>query len=254
MLAGERSDTESTPSSSPNIVTEILGITMVERVINILSSCNQVDRIYLVGPDAQTVSQSEAIRQILSRNNVSYIEPARNPSQSTELAFEVTRKPTLVTTADHPLLNSTIVELFLQNGYANSSEFVVGLVPEEYIENRYPKNQRTVLNFKDARLCGSNLFLLKTEKCVDVLKLWAKIEKDRKTPWKVVNYFGVKYLLKYKLGQLNCEEAFNVLSEKTGCSVNFVPIRDPRAAIDVDSCQDLHLVTEILKADEESDI
>ena len=254
VLAGERGNTGSTLDSSPTVITEILGITMVERVINTLSSCNQVDKICMVGPDPETASRSESIARIVGRNNVSYIEPTQNPIKSAELAFETTGTPTLITTADHPLLTNSIIKTFLQQGYANGSDFIVGLVPQKYVERRYPKNRRTVLRFKDAKLCGSNLFLLKTEKCADVLKLWTKIEKNRKTPWRVVNYFGFNHLLKYKLGQLRSEEAFEVLSEKTGCSVGFVPIRDARAAIDVDCQQDLSLVTAILKADEKSDL
>ena len=67
-----------------------------------------------------------------------------------------------------------------------------------------------------------------------------------------MSQFGLIYLLRYKLGMLGTQDAFDVLSRKTDCKISYVIIDQPRAAIDVDSWEDLSLAERIIGADSES--
>jgi len=54
----------------------------------------------------------------------------------------------------------------------------------------------------------------------------------------------------YLLGRLTLEKALNVLSRSMGCSVGYVLIDNPRAAVDVDSVSDRDLAEKILLEDQ----
>jgi len=173
-------------------------------------------------------------------------------TESAAKAFMMSDNPVLLTTADHPLLNVRIIENFVQASVENRADFIVGLVPYEVIKNSFPESRRTKLQFSDQTLCGSNLFFLKSEKCSNILNLWTKLEALRKSPWKLASQFGLLYLIRYKLGMLTTQDAFNVLSRQTDCKASYVIIDQPRAAIDVDSWEDLSLAERIIGADSES--
>ena len=87
-----------------------------------------------------------------------------------------------------------------------------------------------------------------------MLNLWAKIEDNRKAPWKLVMQFGVKILLKYLVGRLQSKEAFDYLSDRTNSNIDYILIDDARAAIDVDSPQDLILAEKILEEEEAKNV
>jgi hypothetical protein len=52
---------------------------------------------------------------------------------------------------------------------------------------------------------------------------------------------------RYLVGGLTAADAFALLSTRSGASIDFVIVRHPRAAVDVDSQADLELARELLK-------
>ena len=252
VLAGERPIEQDRQTASPNIFTLVAGVPAIERVINTLSSSPKISHILVVGPERKKKDDSEIMKRILTQRKVEYVEPSSGPSESAVKAFMMSDKPVLLTTADHPLLNLRIIENFLQASVENSAEFIVGLVPHEAVNNSFPRSRRTKLQFSDTTFCGSNLFLLKSERCSNVLNLWTQLEAMRKNPWKIVSRFGFLYLIRYKLGMLTSQDAFDVLSRQTDCKTSYVIIDQPRAAIDVDSWEDLTLAERIIGADSAS--
>ena len=252
VLAGERPIEQDHQITNPNIFTLIAGVPTIERVINTLSSSQKFSHILVVGPERAKKDDSEIMKRILAQRKVEYVEPSSGPSESAAKAFMMSDNPVLLTTADHPLLNVKIIENFVQASFENRADFIVGLVPYEVIKNSFPESRRTKLQFSDKTLCGSNLFFLKSEKCSNVLNLWTKLEALRKSPLKLASQFGLLYLIRYKLGMLTTQDAFNVLSRQTDCKVSYVIIDQPRAAIDVDSWEDLSLAERIIGADSES--
>ena len=251
VLAGERQDELST---KPGIFTKVLGKPAIERVIETLNKSDCSDHIYLVGPSPKTDTALRILENLLSLPTVSYVEPAEGPSKSAKLAFEVIGKTALLTTGDHALLTPKIVNDFCEEANKKTSDFIVGLVPYKNVKALYPGSRRTLLKFHDNILCGSNLFFLKTQKSKNVLNLWAKIEDNRKAPWKLVMQFGVKILLKYLVGRLQSKEAFDYLSDRTNSNIDYILIDDARAAIDVDSPQDLILAEKILEEKESKNV
>ena len=154
--------------------------------------------------------------------------------------------PFMVTTCDHPLLSSDMVEAFIKGAQDSGVDFALGLASKSVIQPAYPETKRTYLKFKDDSVSGCNLFYVKNKAGLEAVKFWRAAQHDRKKPVKLARRVGFGLLLRYISGQLTIDGAFEYASNKL--KVNAKPIMLPfaEAAIDVDKPSDLVLVETIL--------
>ena len=83
------------------------------------------------------------------------------------------------------------------------------------------------------------------------LAFWSGVEAERKRPWRIARRLGPGVLLRYLLGRLPVDAAFEALSERAGCRVGWVALPSPRAAVDVDTAADWRLANRLLREDPE---
>jgi len=155
--------------------------------------------------------------------------------------------PFMVTTCDHPLLTSDMVEHFLQESTASGADFTLGLAVKDVIQPAYPHVKRTYLKFKDQHVSGCNLFYIANEKGLEAIKFWRAAQHDRKKPVKLARRLGIGMLLKYITGGLTLKIAFEHASKSLNINAKPIILPFAEAAIDVDKPSDLQLVTEILR-------
>jgi len=184
------------------------------------------------------------------------IDPALNqsPSKSGPASSVVAAAqsglpyPFMVTTCDHPLLTSDMVDLFLTESQASGADFTLGLAVKTIIQPAYPKVKRTYLKFKDQHVSGCNLFYVRNEKGLDAIKFWRAAQHDRKRPLKLARRLGIGMLVKYLSGGLTLNAAFEHASKSLKIKAKPIILPFAEAAIDVDKPSDLKLVNEILSA------
>ena len=122
----------------------------------------------------------------------------------------------------------------------------VALAPHDLVQRTYPRTRRTVLKFSDGRFCGCNLFAFLTPRGREMVKIWKKVEDDRKKPIRVIGLVGWGAVARYALGMLSLRRAcarFRGRRESPPASSR-MPFAE--AAIDVDSVADLDLVRAIV--------
>lgn len=179
---------------------------------------------------------------------VTWVSPAHSPCSSVLRAMETLSYPVLLTTADHPLLTTALVQQFLDAAAQQPGDLCVGLVRLELVQARYPGNRRTKLRFSDGSYSGANLFLLRNERCAELLHFWQRIEAQRKSPWRMVRVLGLGSIWRYALGRLSLADVIAVIARRTHVQVSPVLLDDAHAAVDVDRPGDLALVRQILEA------
>ncbi len=232
-----------------SVLIDVAGMSCLERVLVALRACPLIDGGVLVGPAGELVHTDATLRRLLQTGDFRWLEPASGPSASALAAADLLdRYPALLTAGDHALLDATIIDSFCRAALASNADFVAGLVPHAVVKARFPGSRRTLLKFNDGTYCGSNLFLLRTAAATAALRLWQALEQERKRPWKIAARLGPGWLLRYMAGTLSVTQAFELLSARSGCRVGFVPVDDPRAAVDVDSSADLALARQLLSA------
>jgi CTP:molybdopterin cytidylyltransferase MocA len=247
VLAGDRSKADSlinhTKAGSKAMI-DLDGTPMVRRVLDSLRVSRVVHKIYMTGPEASEVATDPALQKWIDDGEVSWREPDVSPSTS---AYSVMQEldpeeAVLLTTADHPLLTSEIVDAFGRQSLADDVDITVGLAPYALVAEAYPGIRKTVLRFSDGDFCGCNLFAFITPEGRRAARFWRRIEQQRKKPLVVIGLLGWWAVIRYRLGFLSLEEAVAKLSKRLGLRMRVVILPYANAAIDVDSIADLMLV------------
>jgi GTP:adenosylcobinamide-phosphate guanylyltransferase len=152
--------------------------------------------------------------------------------------------PVLVTTADHPLLRPEMIEAFIAGAIGADSAFA--MVERRIVELAHPGTRRTWLKAADGHYSGANLFALITPASKLGTDFWARAEKDRKRPLKLLGYLGPGILLRAVTRTISLQAAAERAGRKAGFRLKAVTLPFAEAAIDVDKPVDLKLAERIL--------
>ncbi|MBC7132376.1 MAG: NTP transferase domain-containing protein [Roseovarius sp.] len=254
ILAGERDARDALRDHAgvaSKALIEIAGRPMIARVIAALEGAEQVGSVHLSGPAEAVVRSSEVLSGLIEAGRVTWSPPGASPSTS---AYEVLTgfpddRKVMLTTADHPLLSSEIVDHFCRDAARSGCDMVVGLAPHDLVRGAYPDLKKTVLRFRDGAFCGCNLFAFLTPEGRRMADRWREVERERKKPRAVIRMLGLWAVLRYRLGWLTLERALALLSRKTGLRVGVVVLPYAHASVDVDSVDDYLVLTRHAGAD-----
>lgn len=227
----------------------VCGKPMVIRVLNALNDCHKIKSALLCGPPESLLSACEELEQRIDTRQVDWVENLDSPARSAAhgLSRIDSQQPVLLTTADHALLTSEIVEYFLQVSSNLECDAVVGVIRYETLQARYGDTRRTVIRLQDGNFCGCNLFAFNNARGRTLVDFWQQAEALRKRPWKLISrVLGWQAVWSYLLGRLTLDQALQKISGKTGVRVCPVILPFPDAGIDVDKVEDLQLVESIL--------
>ena len=178
---------------------------------------------------------------------------ANSPAASVEAVLNTLPKNRrlLVATADHPLLDMGTVSEFIAGSSSRNADATCGLVSHQSVAEAFPESKRTPLRFREGTYVGCNLFALAAnEGGRSVVRFWRGLEAKRKQPIRMAAVLGVGTLVRYRMGMLGLDEMINKLGEKAGANLAAIELTKPTAGIDVDSPEDLSLVSRILDQSE----
>ena len=216
------------------------GQPMLSRVLTALHGTAGIERIMVIAQDIEkledAVAQGGGASLRTSQGGIS--SSIADLAGSADLPF-----PILVTTADHPLLESALLSGFMED--AGDADLAVGMVERAALLERYPENKRTWLKFSDGYWSGANLFALQSVKCLPALELWSRAEQDRKTAWKLFLHFGPWLALRALTRTIGLGDALRQAGDRLGLKARLVPLATPEAAIDVDKPDDHRQALEI---------
>lgn len=247
ILAGERAARDALRDHTGvacKALLDIDGTSMIRRVITALEAAGSVSSIRLSGPTKACVDTDAGLSRLIAEGRVDWCAPGASPSTS---AYDMLSRvpgdrPVLITTADHPLLSSEIVDHFCADSAATGCDVVIGLAPYDLVRATFPDLKKTVLRFRDGQYCGCNLFAFLTEDGRRMADFWRRVERERKKPLVVIGLLGFWAVLRYRMGWLTLQGALALLSRKVGLKIGVVILPYAHASVDVDSVDDyLHL-------------
>ena len=224
------------------------GVPMVLRVLDALDNARQIDACILSGPAQSIIDQHEGLRSLISSGKIQWMQNQSTPSTSTLSALKslASQTPVLVTTADHALLSSQIVDYFCSEAIKTGCDIVAGLALYDQVLAAFPDTRRTATKLSDARYCSCNLFAFLTPRARKIAELWRQVEHQRKKPWRIINLLGWIAVLRYVLGKLSLSQALQGLSRRLGVDAAAVILPFPEAAVDVDTVSDWEFVEDII--------
>lgn len=225
----------------------VAGRSMLSRVSKALQGSKLIGRIVILAQEPEALLRGDTA-ELLDDPRISLA--VSNSGIATSIAAVAGTStapwPLLVTTADHALLTTTMVDEFLAD--AALHELAIGLGERSIVETRYPMTRRTWLKFRDGHYSGANLFGFSGPKTLAALNLWSTIEQDRKKGWKIISSFGPRLLFRALTRTINCEEAIRQAGQRLNVDAAPIVLSQPEAPIDVDKPSDLELAEEILSS------
>lgn len=154
--------------------------------------------------------------------------------------------PILLTTADHVLLDSAMLDQFTQE--AAGADIAVAMVERRILLARYPGSRRTWLKFRDGWWSGANIFWFGSDRARSIIALWREVEQDRKKGWKIVSAFGPVALIGTLLRLLTLRGGIARIGRRFGLTARLVAMEKAEACIDADKPDDVVLIERIVAA------
>jgi hypothetical protein len=155
------------------------------------------------------------------------------------------RWPLLVTTADHALLDSKIVDQFCRESEA--ADIGIGVVERANLMKRLPESRRTWIKLRGGAYTGANLFALRSPSVAAAIELWRSVEQDRKKAWRLISLLGPAMLACAALRLVSLDEVLGQLGGRLALAIKAVRLTNPLAGVDVDKPEDHALVESILE-------
>ncbi len=244
ILAGSRKATgDGLNGAQLKALLPVSGMPMIDRVVKAVTASKYVKRVVICGPSS-----------LGTWTNVTYFPTGSSPANSIlqyleSRTFENSGEtdPVFVTTADHPLLTTEMVDHFLMGAVKSDTDLVVGMVDKNVVKAKYATS-RTGYKFRDGVWKSCNLFACMTPRVANMAAFWQFVEKNRKKPWRVVRAFGVWTLISVLVGRWDLRQALMRAGERVGITIAPVLMPWPEAAIDVDTIGDKELAEAILQA------
>ena len=210
------------------------GIPMLDRVVKALLNSGFLKNIYISG---------------YSESNLTELPSGDGPADSVKMALEtMDQYPCLITTCDHALLTSEMIDSFIRGATEAGADICVGLASEKVIQPAYPETKRTYLRFSDVAVSGCNLFYVANANGLKAIEFWQSVQHLRKNPLKLARKVGVRIGFRFAFGRLSLSAAFDYAAKRIGITAAPVLLPFAEAAIDVDKPADLELVETILAA------
>jgi GTP:adenosylcobinamide-phosphate guanylyltransferase len=251
VLAGDRRPDDAVARAAGvccKALTPVAGRPMVLRVLDALGDSDHVSARLLCGPPRYGMQQCPELQAGLDRGDWSWVENQATPSSSAHFALQTLppSAPVLLTTADHALLRSEIVDYFCAKVTHSGYDLAVALALYDQVMAANPGVKRTGLRFRDHTYCGCNLFAITSPEARKIADFWRRVEQDRKRPWRVMKALGWSSVLRYLLRRLTLDEALERLSKQLGINIGYIILPFPQAAVDVDTESDWRYVQQLL--------
>jgi len=252
VLAGDRGPDDAVAQAAGvccKALAPVGGEPMVLRVLNALGESKQIGKRLLCGPPRQAMEHSRELQAGIDRGDWDWMENKATPSTSAHVALQTlpVTVPVLLTTADHALLRSEIVDYFCAQASRAGYDLAVGLALYDEVMAANPGVRRTGLRFRENTYCGCNLFAMISPEARKVADFWRRVEQDRKRPWRVARVLGWVSVLRFLLGRLTLDEALQRLSKRLGIRIGYVLLPFPEAAVDVDTESDWRYVQRLVQ-------
>jgi GTP:adenosylcobinamide-phosphate guanylyltransferase len=253
LLAGSRPGTDPLAAEfgvSSKALVPLGGEPMVSRIAKVLAEHPLVGRVIVLAQAGHALTGQADTRWIAAHPHISFEHGGDSVSAAVAEALERHPEgyPFLVTTADHGLLDSAMLDAFIGPAAGSGADVAVGVVERRVLEAAYPGNRRTWLKFRGGSYSGANLFWLASPRALNALRLWRTIEQERKRGRAIVAAFGPLMLAAVGLRLLTLHRALAWAGRKIGLAAAAVELPIAEACIDIDKAEDHALATGILAA------
>lgn len=225
----------------------VAGDAMLCHVARNLIASPLIGRIKIVAQDIDIFKTDPQTAWLAAEPNIELQVSAGTIAATIEDILSATdaQFPLFVTTADNVLLTSDMIETFLSG--AENSDLAMAVVEQKTLLAVFPETRRTWIKLRGEAFSGANLFYFENAAALKILRIWAKVEQQRKKGWRIFTTFGPTLLFLALTRAINLEQFAKRLSAIAEAKVGFVRMSQAEACIDVDKQDDLIMAEQIIR-------
>lgn len=156
-------------------------------------------------------------------------------------------KKIMITSCDIPLIDHQAVDNFI--GYSQNSNYdaIYPIVEKSVYDAKFAGTRRSWYYCKDGTYTGGNFICIKPDIFFKNKDIFIDIFENRKNPVKIAALFGIKLLLKYKMGLASKKDALDAVYNiiKTPCAA--FESKFAEIVFDIDKASDYIKCAEYIK-------
>jgi len=216
--------------------------TMLERVADALQRAPSVQAVVVVGLDEVETAGLTFARPVHflpdqggmvanARAGIHWLH-AQRPA-----ATEV-----LLSTADIPLLSTSVVEWLVNACRPFDCLAYYTVVRRETMEIRFPGSRRTFVRLREMQIAGGDLHIVQTRILATDDELWEALTNARKHAWKLARLVGPGMLLRLVARRLTVDAIERAAGRIFDAPIRLVISPHPELAMDVDRPHQLEIM------------
>ncbi len=219
---------------------------MVEYLVDILYKTPCVNEIVAILPDsAKKETWIKKVDKVLDAQDT-IMENIKSGLLYVGKKNKELRK-VMICSCDIPLLTIDAVEEFINRCNCLEADIVYPIIPKEIVKARFPETKRTYARMKDGTFTGGNIMVVSPEA---ILKNFNNVEKAyelRKSPLKLSQALGPKFMLKFMTRTLSIAEAEERCEELLKAKGRALVMPYPEVGFDVDNKEDLEYAERLMR-------
>lgn len=235
---------------SHKCLVDLDGTVMLERVVNAIRASDHVDQIYVSIESEDILNATPGLKAMFADGTIRFTPSQGNLFQSVKHAAANIENPypLVISTGDNALHTTEMIDHFCHELLASGHDVGVGMTPASTILEAYPDGKRAFHELRDGGWSSCNIYGLSSANAARIAKVFESGGQFGKRPQRILEAFGLSFLIKYKFKLATLDQLAEHLSKRWKARVH--PIRMPfaDAPIDVDNPGDFHRTESILKA------
>ena len=231
------------PSSRFKGLVPILGRPLVEWVLDAFRDATTINEIAVVMPTAEGLGDwvDKAAKLVVSDRGF------MDNVLAGVASFRADR-PVLIATGDLPMMTGAAIDEFVTASLASGADITYPIIPKNRMEEQFPGSVRTYFRLKTGEFTGGNMILMNPLLVPGNRELGQRLFDNRKNALATVRVAGLRFAVKFALGQLEAADIERRLEELLGGTGAAIVTQQASLAVDVDKPADVELVERTLSA------
>lgn len=240
LAGGGDSDLTRQEEVSNKALLKIEGKEMIWYVLNSFRKLEEIERIVLVGPEAELgyLKGEFSIEIIPGEGSIMQNIVAGNRQLKTN-------RHVLISSSDIPLVTPGAVRDFLAKCHPFDYDFYYPIVTRESSEKQFPGVRRTYVTLREGTFTGGNIFLVNPAMIEPSAPVIEKFLEERKNPLKMVRLLGPGFLLLFLSKRMTLRRLEKRFSQLLSLKAKAIISEYPALSFDVDKPDDLELARRI---------
>jgi GTP:adenosylcobinamide-phosphate guanylyltransferase len=225
---------------APKALLDVAGKPMVQWVLDALDNAQTIDRIVVIGLEADSGVHSHKIAAFTPSEG-SILQNIRCGVRKV-LEINPTAGHVAAVSADIPGILGEHIDWVVRTSMQTDEDVYYNVITRQVMEARYPGSKRSYTRLKDVEVCGGDMNVVRTMTVTGNDELWERIIASRKNVFKQAALLGYDTLLLLLLRQITLEKAIQRVTRRVNLTGRALLCPYAEIGMDVDKPHQLELM------------